>query len=122
LNLLVFRNTIKISKTKSISDKLGEVLNAIKELNVRIDSIDEKFEAYNLRLNNLELKLNKKCEEISLALDEKTNETDLEEIYENLENLERKERDRQAEALMQESYDKRFNILIHGLDENVDSA
>jgi len=75
-------------------------LNAIKELNVRMDSIDEKFEAYNLRLNNLELK----------------------EIYERLENLERKERDRQAQALMQESYDKRFNILIHGLDENVESA
>jgi len=66
-------------------------LNAIKALNIRMDSIDEKFEAYNLRLSNLKLKLNKKCEEINLALNEKANETDLEEIYERLENLERKE-------------------------------
>jgi len=101
-------------------------LNAIKELNIRLDSIDEKFEAYNLRLNNIELKLNKKCDEISLAIDEKATETDLKEIYERQktwkEKLERKERDRQAQALMQESYDKRFNILIPGLDENVESA
>jgi len=46
----------------------------------------------------------------------------LEEIYDRLENLEGKERDRQAQALMQESYEKRFNILIHGLEENVESA
>jgi len=109
-------------KTKSISDKLDEVLNAIKELNIRMDNLDEKFETYNLRLNNLELKLNKKCDEINLVLDEKANESDLEKIYDRLESLERKERNRQAQALMQKSYDKRFNTLIHGLEKNVESA
>jgi len=35
------------------------------------------------------------------------NESDLDEIYDILENLERKKRDRQAQALMQKSYEKR---------------
>jgi len=71
---------IAVSESKRISDMLDKVLNAIEELNTRMNSIDKKFETYNLRLNNLELKLNKKSDEINLALEEKVNESDLEEI------------------------------------------
>ena len=46
---------------------------------------------------------------------------DLEELYERLHYL-YAEKYRPTTAIMQESYDKRFNILFHGLEENSNSA
>ena len=44
------------------------------------------------------------------------------EIEKRLAIMEKKEEDRQAEAVMKESYEKRLNILIHGIEENHRSA
>ena len=48
-------------------------------------------------------------------------DSDLERLYEQLHYLEDAEKDRQTTAIMQESYDKPFNILFHGLEENSNS-
>ena len=56
------------------------------------------------------------------ALSLKANIADLQKNYDRLETLLAQERDRQANALMKESYEKRMNILIHGLDENLNLA
>ena len=97
--------------------------------------LDQVFEAYNERVTNLEEKLNERCaaietnlsaknepSDVENALSLKANVADLQKIYNRLETREAQERDRQANALMKESYGKRVNIFIHGLDENFNLA
>ena len=94
-----------------------------------------KLEAYNERVTNLEEKLNERhaaietnlsakteASDVEIASSLKANVADLQKIYNRLETLEAQERGRQANALMKESYKKRMNILIHGLDENFNLA
>ena len=55
-------------------------------------------------------------------MNDTASDRDLEELYEQLHYLEYAEKDRQTTAIMQESYDKRLNVLFHGLEENSNSA
>ena len=50
------------------------------------------------------------------------NENDLDEAYKQLYYLKGLLCERKAQALMQKSYEKRFNILLHGLEESDMSA
>ena len=122
--------------TADIPTKLDQVLKAIEKLNKKMDSFYSELESYNERVTNLEEKLNERCAAIETNLSAKTepsdvenalslkaNVADLQKIYNRLETLEAQERDRQANALMKESYyEKRMNILIQGLDENFNLA
>ena len=63
-------------------------------------------------------KLDDRYNELKSQFDNKAYVNDVEEVSERLEILEAKARDRENKALMLESYEKRFNLLIHGIDEN----
>ena len=57
---------------------------------------------------------------IESVLNKTASDSDLEELHEQLHYLEDAEKGRQT--TMQESYNKRFNIQIHGLEENSNSV
>ena len=75
-------------------------------------------------LKKYQTSLNSKADtdDTEAVLPTKTNSTDFEEINDRLKKLEAQERERQMQAVMRESYEKRMNILIHGLPENIASA
>ena len=83
------------------------------ELTIRLDNLDGKFDSLSERLNKLENKLEHKYVELEEAV-----ETKLADVKERLRKLEKFQIDAEKAALMQDSYNKRLNILIHGVEEN----
>ena len=55
-------------------------------------------------------------------MSKRTSDNDLDEPYQRLSYLVRLESERKTQALMQTSNEKRFNILLHGLEESDKSA
>ena len=107
-----------MSVTKSDSDKLDEILKTLLQISKRMDNFENKFEGFNTRLTSLNQKLDDRYNELKSQTDNKAYVNDVEEVSEMLEILEAKARDRENKALMLESYEKRFNLLINGIDEN----
>jgi len=73
-------------------------------------------------LDNLEAKF--KCK-FKIRGDELVSKADLSELEimrERIEELERSKEEQERTAIMKESYEKRLNLLIHGLAENADNA
>ena len=110
-----------------------------------MDIFDNKIEAINLQVtdlenniqirfqtiensvkesaSNMEIKMLKDCiKKIEGILEKTAEDSDLDEAFQRLFLLEDLEKERTEQALMQESYDKRFNVLFHGLDEEVNSV
>jgi len=97
--------------------KLDAVLTALKILTERIESLEYKFDNFE---NKFE-KLNKKTEEqddriteLEVAVQAKVGYKEYYELLGRIETLEK-------EALQWESYSKRLNLLIHGLNGKEDS-
>ena len=107
-----------MSVTKSDSDKLDEILKTLLQINKRMDNFENKLEGFNTRLTSLNQKLDDRYNELKSLIDNKAYVNNVEEVSERLEILEAKARDRENKALMLESYEKRFNLLIHDIDEN----
>ena len=107
-----------MSVTKSDSEKLDEILKTLLQINKRMDNFENKLEGFNTRLTSLNQKLDDRYDELKSQIDNKAYVTDVEEVSERLKILEAKAHDRKNKGLMLESYEKRFNLLIHGIDEN----
>ena len=107
-----------MSVTKSDSDKLDEILKTLLQINKRMGNFENKLEGFNTRLTSLNQKLDDRYNELKSQFDNKAYVNDVEEVSERLEILKAKAHDRENKALMLESYEKRFNLLIHGIDEN----
>ena len=89
--------------TSTIEDKLDKVMFAIQDLkkdfNERLDKIEKRYQQFENATNE------------KLAV-----------MSKRIEKLEKLQLDAQKEALMQESYNKRLNILIHGVEEDRNCA
>ena len=97
-----------MSVTKSDSDKLDKILKTFLQINKRKDNFENKLEG----LTILNQKLDDRCNELKSQIDNKAYVNDIEKVSERLEILEAKACDRENKALMLESYEKRFNLLI----------
>ena len=84
-----------------------------------MDNFENKLEGFNTSLTSLNQKLDDRYNKLKSQIDNKAYANGVEEVSERLEILEAKARDRENKALMLESYEKRFNLLIHGIDENL---
>ena len=73
--------------------------------------------------SNMEIKMLKdRIKKIEGILEKTAKDSDLDEAFQRLILLEDLEKERTEQALMQESYDKRFNVLFHGLNEELNSV
>ena len=106
--------------SKSVATKLDEILKGIGDINKRMDSIDQRLVNLEGRINDIEQASNARITKIENQLTKKIN--GLADIEKRLSILEKKEEKRQDESVMKKSYEKRFNILIHGLEEDHSSA
>ena len=69
------------------------------------------------KLDNLEKNFDVKFKEIENELQRKASLFALNEMKERIVQLEKDKQEQDCLAIMKESYEKRFNILIHGLPE-----
>ena len=104
-----------------LNKKLDKVLEAISMLTSRIDNLEKTLLTVGARIDELEKKSNEKFEDIHICLNSKTDKDEVEELKIRLSILEEKNKQLETTAVMKESYEKRFNILIHGIPENSDN-
>ena len=100
--------------------KIDAVLSSIKVLTERGKSIEDKFELYESRFLTIDRRLfqqDEKINDLTNELDNTANLSDFNEIRERVNYLEKIAEDARREALLQKSYNKRLNLLVHGVEE-----
>ena len=98
--------------------KLGKVLRTLENFTERMDKLDFKLDTFDNRLNKLESLFNDKINKLEEALESKSNLNDIDNIHTKLNRIEQQQLEQESKKLMQESYDKRLNVLIYGLEES----
>ena len=98
--------------------KLGKVLRTLENLTERMDKLDFKLETFDNRLSKLESLFNDKINKLEQALENISNINDIDNIHTKLNKIEQQQIEQESKNLMQELYDKRLNLLIHGLKES----
>ena len=105
----------------ALSQKLIEtrILNLIVVLTEKVDNFDSNLSALGTRYDKIENTLSNKINKIENQLQEKADKSELEELRLRLLHvLENSKKDQKASAVMKELYEKRLNILIHGIQKN----
>ena len=87
-------------------------------LEAKVDKLDVKLYKFDKRLNELEEQCESKLEELDADLDEKADISKLEELCAAVRKLEKSKQEHDKTEVMRESYDKRFNALVHGLPKD----
>ena len=100
-----------------IRNKSDKILNSVDNLTIRLDDLDIKFDNLNARLTILEQSVNSKFQELESVLSDRVNCSSLKIFLERLNRLEHIDLEKQDIVVMKESYDRRLNVLIHGLRE-----
>ena len=85
---------------------------AVNKIDRRIDQVESKLDGFNRRLDNVELKVN-----AELNLQKQENDAKIINLSNQLAELQRFKEQREKEIILQDSFNKRLNILIHGLEE-----
>ena len=113
----------------TLEDKLEEIIKRLdkidcnmKNIDGRISNIDKKLDNVSFRLDSLESEFETKCEEIDKLKISKAEAASIEELKERIVFLETFKLNYENAKVMQESYDKRLNILVHGFKEDSDNA
>ena len=90
----------------SIMNKLDVVLKAVNKINQRIDEVESKLDGFNRRLDNAELKV-----DAELNLQKQENDVKIINLSNQLAELQRFKEQREKEIMLQDSFNKRLNIL-----------
>ena len=113
----------------TLEDQLEEIIKRLdkidynmKNIDVRISNIDKKLDNLSFRLDSLELEFQTKFEEIDKLKISKAEAASIEEPKERIVFFETFKLNYENTKVMQESYDKRLNILVHGVKEDSDNV
>ena len=101
----------------NIERKLNEVLKAVGNISERIDTLNEKLENFNRRITKLEYLVEDKISKFQQQLKAKADDSTLNELHLKIRKMEQQQVDQLAKDVMQESYEKQFNLLINGIEE-----
>ena len=108
----------KIREDIALRQKLDSIFNSIVVLTKKVDKYDSNLSALGTSLDKIENTLSNKIHKIENQLQEKADKSELEELRLRLLHvLEDSKKDKEASVVMKESYEKRLNILIHGIQE-----
>ena len=101
----------------NIERKLNEVLKAVGNISERIDKLNEKLENFDRRITKLEYLVEDKISKFQQELKTKADDSALNKLHLKIRKIEKQQVDQLAKDVMQESYEKRFNLLIKGIEE-----
>ena len=100
--------------------KIDTILLAIEKLSMRVRSLENKFMLFESRFQKIEHQLESNKEDIAKLtkkLDGLEPQVQFDELCSRVKYLEDVADKAKREALQQESYNKRLNLLIHGVEE-----
>ena len=97
-------------------NKFDAILSAIEKLNEKVDRIEDKMDNFETRLSQVESMLNERVEKETVIVPTIVN--NFEKLKDRVHALEIINQQAQNENIMRDSYSKRMNLLIHGLDES----
>ena len=109
-------------KLDLIISRLNNMDQNIKKINARITEFDEKLDRVSIRLDTLEKNFQTKCQQIDNLQESKVDIESLDDLTAKLAHLEEFKLNYEKNKIMQESYDKRLNVLIHGIKEDYDNV
>ena len=105
----------------NLENKIDLALQKLSSIEERMNSFDQKFSDFSLRLEELEAKCDNRNEEVNNLLSAKVDLTTFQQLKDKLTALENFKSNYEKAQITQESHDKMLNILIHGIKENSDS-
>ena len=101
----------------NIERKLNEVLKPVGNISERIDKLNEKLENFDRLITKLEYLVEDKISKFQQELKTKADDSALNELHLKIRKIEQQQVDQLAKDVMQESYEKLFNLLINGIEE-----
>jgi len=105
-------------KLDLILQRLDSIEENIQKINGRIVEINEKLDRVSDRIDTLETNFEKNCQEFELLQKTKADVDTMDAIKDKLAFLEKFYQNYEKNKIMQECYDKRLNVLIHGVKED----
>lgn len=102
-----------------INLKLDQVLQSMKVMEKRFDSLEEKLDNFEIKLDNIDKKYESKCSQLKELMLEKASIEDQNKLQAKVQKLELDIQTFKNNAIAQECYNKRLNLLIHGIEETV---
>ena len=101
----------------SLENKLDFILTAIDNLATRTERIEIKINNFEIRLNEIVTGTKSRIDQLEINLKALPSDEDYRNLEKKVNHLEHALQNKSNEDLMRESYSKRLNLLIHGLDE-----
>ena len=100
--------------------KLDAILSSVEALNFKISDLESKIDNYHEKMELLEKNVDKKFQDLDEQIinQQKINDS----LQDRISCLEKVCADFQKEGLVKETYSKRLNLLIHGIEEDQDTA
>ena len=98
--------------------KVDEIIKRLNKVEQKVLKIDFKIDVVNEKLNLLEIKFENRSKEIYTILNTKADIDLIKQLNEKIKSFEKFQLNFKKALLMKESYDKRLNILIHGIQED----
>ena len=105
-----------------MEQKLNKVLQGIENLTIRLDKLDAKIDSFSFRLTKLEKNFDEQSHILTKNLETKADRADLIALDKRIEKIVTQQNAQEVKEVMQESYDKRLNVLLHGIEEDGDSV
>ena len=103
-----------------IEKKLDRVLAAVQKLSDKMEKVEARLCNFETRLEQIEDKFESKIKNLEAAVNDRVTKEELNAVLKRLAQLEEKTKTEEKNAIMRESYSKRLNLLIHGVNESSD--
>ena len=100
-----------------VERKLYEILKAVGIISERIDKLNKKLENFDRCITKLEYLVEEKISKFQQELKTKADDSALNELHLKIHKIEQQQVDQLTKDVMQESYEKRFNLLINEIEE-----
>ena len=102
----------------NLEKKLDEIIKRLNKIEEKISNIDSKIGAVSERLNLLKVKFENRSKEVDTILDTKADIDLIKQLNQKIISFEEFQSNYEKALLMKESYDKKLNILIYGIQED----
>jgi len=97
---------------------LDKILERLDNIDDRINEVEKKLDGVNNRIDALEKKFDNRMEAMKSTIMQKADNKIIENLTKRINCLEEFKQNYENALVMQESYNKRLNILIHGIKED----
>ena len=110
-------------KLEEVFTKLSEKIDKLDNtLNEKVSNLERKLDGVSARINSLDIICQEKWDEMQTCLNHKADNTEVERLHARIATLEEAKKEQDKASIIRESYEKRCNILIHGIPEPSENA